>query len=148
MLKFNAVKRYAMIVLLLCALPALAESPLDDAEKRLSEVKVFAFGGIGFAGQTSKGEIDFRLVLSQPSQVALTVLEKLYATGNPQAKTYALFGIRKINSSRFKELLASAKASQEKVEVMRGCIMTDDFPRDLASQIGQGKWDTWFNNRS
>jgi len=96
--------------------------PHAAAIGRLSEVDVFAFGGVGFAGQTSKGEIDFRLVLSQPSPVALSALEKLYATGNPQARSYALFGIRKIKPSRFKELLTSAEASKDKVDVMRDVL--------------------------
>ena len=144
----SVVKRLTGILLLLCAFAVLAEDPHAAAIGRLSEVDVFAFGGVGFAGQTSKGEIDFRLVLSQPSPVALSALEKLYATGNPQARSYALFGIRKIKPSRFKELLTSAEASKDKVDVMRGCIITHELLRDVAKQIDHGVWDAWFALRS
>jgi len=98
------------------------------------------------AGQTSKGEIDFRLILSQPTPVALAALEKLYVSGNPQAKSYALFGMWKKKPGRFKELLVSAEASTAKVDVMRGCIITHESLRDVAVQIDKGDWDVWFKN--
>jgi hypothetical protein len=144
----SVVKRFTGILLLVCAFAALAEDPHTAAIARLSGVDVFAFGGVGIAGQTSKGEIDFRLVLSQPLPVALTAFEKLYATGNPQARSYALFGLRKIKPSRFKELLTSAEASKDKVDVMRGCIITHELLRDVAKQIDSGVWDAWFALRS
>jgi hypothetical protein len=95
------------IPLLLCGIGALAGDSIDSALKRLSNVEIFAFGGVGYAGMTSKGEIDFKLVLSQPQPVALAGFKTLYATGNPQGKSYALSGIKKLNPNRFKDLLAS-----------------------------------------
>jgi hypothetical protein len=72
--------------------------------------------------------------------VALTAFEKLYATGGPQGQSYALSGIKKLNPSRFKELLASAEASTVEVEVMRGCIISHESLRDVAKQIDLGKF--------
>jgi hypothetical protein len=111
--------------------------------KFFSNVGVFAFGGVGYAGQTSEGEIDFRAVISLPSQDALAAFEKIYLTGNPQAKAYALSGIRKINASRFQELFADAEESHDEVEVMRGCVITTESLRDVAKKIDRGEWDPY-----
>jgi hypothetical protein len=108
--------------------------------KRLSAVEKFAFGGVGFAGVASKGEIDFKFVLSQPEPVALTAFEKLYGTGNPQGKSYALAGIKKLNPRRFRDLLTTAGGSTEEVEVMRGCIVSHESLGDTAKQIDHRKF--------
>lgn len=118
----------------------LTDDPVDVAIKRLSAVEKFAFGGVGFAGVTSKGEIDFKFVLSQPEPVALTAFEKLYGIGNPQGKSYALAGIKKLNPSRFRELLATARGSTEQVAVMRGCIVSRESLGDTAKQIDHRKF--------
>jgi hypothetical protein len=70
--------------------------------KRLATVSAFAFGAVGFAGVTSKGEIDFRFILSRSEPIALAAFEKLFVAGNFQAKAYALAGIKKLNSNRSK----------------------------------------------
>src|SRR5258708_2169459 len=80
-----------------------AQETHDVVLERLSKVKYFAFGPSGFAGVRSQGEKDYRLILSRPS--AKTDFEKLYSQGDPQARTYALVGIHKLNSKRFAELL-------------------------------------------
>ncbi|MGD0547073.1 MAG: hypothetical protein ABR991_04520 [Terracidiphilus sp.] len=141
-------KQLAMLVLMLCAFRIHAEDTVVSAIERLLKVDVFAFGGIGIAGQTSKGEIDFRVILSQPAPVALQALEKLYKTGNPQGKAYALFGIRKLNPSRFKEILVSASKSAEKVAVMSGCIVMNESLSDIAKRIDNGKFDLFFEYSS
>jgi hypothetical protein len=126
------------ILFLLCGIAVHADDPVDSAARRLSNVEIFAFGGVGYTGVTSKGEIDFKLVLAQP--VALAAFEKLYATGNPQAKSYALSGIKKLNPSRFKDLLASVGASTDEVVVERGCIVSHESLREVAKQIDRGKF--------
>ncbi|HYL72816.1 MAG TPA: hypothetical protein VEU96_01350 [Bryobacteraceae bacterium] len=107
--------------------------------KRLAIVSTFAFGGVGYAGVTSKGETDFKFVLSQPAPVALAAFEKLYAVGNPQAKSYALAGIKKLNLDRYKELVAIVGAADQ-VEVMRGCIVTRQSLRKVAKEIDGGEF--------
>jgi hypothetical protein len=127
-------------LLLLCGVAAPAEDSVDAAVSRLSTVERFAFGGTGYAGVTSKGELDFKVVLSQPRPAALTAFERLFATGNPQGKSYALSGVKKLNPEKFKELLASASASTEQVEVMRGCIVSHESLREVAKQIDRGEF--------
>lgn len=117
---------------------AFADDSVDAAVERLSQVGTFAIGGIGFAGVISKGEIDFRLVLAQPEPTALNTFEQLFATDNPQAKAYALFGIKLLNPSRFRELMALTATSKEQVSVMSGCVGFRKPLRVLAKQIEQG----------
>src|SRR5690242_11010864 len=103
-------KRVVAFVLL-SAVVALADDSIDSAIKRLANVQRFAFGPVGYAGATSKGETDFRFLVSQPQSTALRAFETLYASGNPQGRMYALSGIKKLNAKRFNELLPSAQAS-------------------------------------
>ena len=128
------------MVLLLCHVGGRAGESFDAAVKRLATVGTFAFGGVGYAGKTSQGEIDFRIVLSQPGPVALAAFEKLYADGNPQAKSYALSGIRTLAPGRFKDLLAAAGASTVEVEGMRGCIVTHEPLGTVAEEIDRGEF--------
>jgi len=71
--------------------------------ERLAKTGVFAFGRVGYAGIISPGEKDYRTVFNRGS--AKTDFEKLYSTGNLQAKCYALAGIHMLNPTRFSELV-------------------------------------------
>lgn len=77
---------WPLIVLVLFSIsPVLADDTVDAAVNRLSTVGRFAFGGVGIAGVTSKGETDFKLVLNQPRPNALNAFERLYTIGNRKA---------------------------------------------------------------
>jgi hypothetical protein len=129
------------ILLVLCSVPlVLADDSVDAAVNRLSTVERFAFGGVGFAGVTSKGETDFKFVLAQSRPTALNAFEKLYAIGNPQGKSYALAGLKKLEPQRFTELVAALGKSPDEVEVMRGCIVSHEPLHEIAKQIGNGKF--------
>lgn len=127
--------------MVLCSVsPTLADHTVDAAVSRLSTVERFAFGGVGFAGVISKGETDFRLVLAQPKAIALSSFERLYTVGNPQGRSYALAGLKKLAPQRFTEFVAALGKSTEEVEVMRGCIVSHEPLQDIAKQIDQGKF--------
>jgi hypothetical protein len=115
-----------------------ADERPEATVKRLAGVGRFAFGGVGFAGVISDGETDLKLVLSQPSPDALASLARLYAHGNPQAKAYALAGIKNLSRPRYRELLAVAKASMDEVLVMRGCVTTREPLWQVAKEIDAG----------
>jgi hypothetical protein len=132
---------WPLILLVLFSIsPVRADDTVGAAVGRLSAVKAFAFGGVGYAGVTSKGEIDFKFLLAQPKPTALNAFERLYAIGNPQGKSYALSGLKKLAPERFAELVATLAKSTEEVEVMRGCIVSHQPLPALAKQIGQGKF--------
>ena len=120
--------------------PVLADDTVDAAVNRLSTIERFAFGGVGYAGVTSKGETDFKFVLALPKPTVLSAFERLYAVGNPQGKSYALSGLKKLAPERFAELVATLAKSTDEVEVMRGCIISHELLPEVAKQIGQGKF--------
>jgi hypothetical protein len=92
-----------VFVVISCA--AQAQDLAASASKRIAGTPYFAFGGVGYAGQTSKGEIDFHVLLAQPTEAALRSFEKLYGTGNAEAKAYALAGIRQLTRISHQQLI-------------------------------------------
>jgi hypothetical protein len=117
---------------------AQAVETRDSVMNRLANVEVFAFGGVGFAGITSPGEKDYRLILADPA--AETAFEKLFAIGNPQAKCYALAGLRQLNPEKFKALSASLRSSKIEVSTMRGCIMRHERMTAVLADIQAGNY--------
>jgi hypothetical protein len=136
----------ALLLAILCGV-AYAQDPLAAAVKSISNAGVFAFGGVGFIGKTSQGELDFRVIESQPSAVALADFEKVYAEGGAASKSYALVAIRQLDRTRSNELLRSLKGSQDKVFIMQGCILQTENLGDIAKAISQGSYDGYWRSR-
>ena len=137
---FRSRKWLLTALMLLSSTATLADDSVSSAIKRLSTVESFAFGGVGYAGVISKGEIDFKFILAQPQSTALDAFETLYRTGNPQSKAYALAGIKQLNPARFREILGSLENSGEEVQVMRGCIVSQESLLAVAKQIDREKF--------
>jgi hypothetical protein len=133
----------AAVFLLSFGTDVRAQKSLPEALQGVAAVKVFAFGGIGYAGTTSEGEADFRVIVAQPPKVALEAFRKLYATNNPQAKAYALAGIRKLDKGAFKELQASWHGSSLTVRTEEGCIVSDASLENIAERLDSGDFDAW-----
>ncbi len=132
-------KRSAAFLLAILCSVGHAQSPLEAAVQSISQTGVFAFGGVGFVGKTSQGEIDFRIIESQPAKAALENFEEIYANGDAAAKSYALVGIRQLDKERFDELFQSLQGSQEKVFTMQGCVMERRNLADIAKSNQCGK---------
>ena len=130
------------VILLVFALQAGAVTGEDAsaAVRRLSTVGMFAFGGVGFAGRTSEGELDFRQVYAQPPEVALAAFEKVYAEGTLPAKAYALVAIRELSPNRFRELLTPLAKSGDKVQTAHGCVISREPVSAVARQIAAGDY--------
>ena len=104
----------------------------------MTKVDTFAFGGIGFALAISKGETDYRIILSSPSAAA--DFERVFALGNPQAKAYALVGLRQTNAKRFTELATSLQASTTAVRFGRGCDIYELPLSEIVKRIRSGMY--------
>lgn len=111
---------------------------LDTAFQRLAKVDQFAFGGIGYTGFTSQGEKDYKTILSRSS--AMDDFERLLAVGNPQAKSYALVGIRLLNPKRYEELSQSLRKSTDKVVMESGCIEWRETLSAVLKRIDAGEY--------
>ena len=114
-----------------------------DEENRLEGAKMFAFGSVGFGGRVSEEEHQFKAILALEPAQAKQKLEKLYSSGNPQAMSYALAGMRKLDRKRYTELLVSARASGLIVTTMRGCIMSQEKLRTVADDLDSGIYNVW-----
>jgi hypothetical protein len=108
----------------------------DPVLARLAKVGRFAFGGAGYAGIISQGERDFRRIQIRSS--AKADFEKLLAVGNPQAKAYALVGLRQLDAKRFKQLSGSLRDSTEEVVTQHGCIVGRESLSGILKNIDVG----------
>jgi len=136
-------KRWIAILLVILAPLVWAAGSVDEATKALSSAGVFAFGGVGFAGKTSQGEIAFKAILAEPPREALADFEKVFASGDASAKSYALVGIRKLDRDRYKQLLRAVEASHDTVLTERGCIVSRETLGVVAGEIDAGHFDAW-----
>ena len=128
-----------LLIPLLLFVPVPQSAHLPDAVvERLAKVGVFALGPVGFAAITSPGETDYRTVFNRSS--ALEDFEKLYSSGNLQAKCYALVGIHKLDPTRFKELVQPLRDSKETLNTMTGCILSREAFGAVIKQIESGRF--------
>ena len=113
----------------------------DKAEvKTLSEIPLFAFGGIGAAGITSNGEIAFHSVFS--SDTAEADFLQVLKTGTPQAQCYALLGLRLKNRAAFDEQVKQFTASKKQVNTCAGCMLGSSPMQSVVANIERGTYDT------
>jgi hypothetical protein len=109
----------------------------------LAEAKIFALGPVGFGGTTSQEERQFKSLFALDRDKAKQELERLYSSGNPQAMSYALVGMRRLDRTRYAELLVAARASDMTVTTMWGCLMESEKLRAVANDLDSGKYDPW-----
>jgi hypothetical protein len=131
-------QRFVFLLLTSASVTVFAQQE-EQALERLENVAVFAFGGVGYAGTTSKGELAFRILMHQAKEVSLTQLSKLYTDGNPQAKAYALAGLHKLDRERFNQFSATLPNSTVKIE--SGCLVSTEPLASIAKEIASGAFD-------
>jgi hypothetical protein len=129
-------RQWIFIIILVIASTVQAGESVDLSLARLAKINIFAFGGTGYAGEISQGEKDFRVVLSNPS--ANDNFEKLYVSGNPQAKCYALVGIRLLNPERFQTLSSQLLSDKTEVITQEGCTVFHESMSSVVKRIGEG----------
>jgi len=141
--KGNAMKRWTAVFLVWVSVIAFSQDSISVALQRLATIDVFAFGPVGFGATTSEGEIYFKAIMSLPPAKAINLLEKLYVEGNPQSKSYALAGLRKLKRGRFEQLRISLRDSDVRVEMLSGCIGSEQSLSEVANDLESGKYDAW-----
>ena len=132
----------ALMLISLC-FAARAQDAATALVAHLTSTPFFAFGGVGYAGVVSQGEIDFHLLMSQPRPVAQESFGTIYATGNAESKAYALAGIRELDPQEFERLFALLSHSNEKISTMVGCLVEKRSLIDVAGELKAGKYDYW-----
>jgi hypothetical protein len=129
----------ALLPMIATACCLLAADKPSDAAASLAKVKSFSFGGIGAAGIPSQSEAHFRTVLDH--HTALAEFRGVLANGTPEAKLYALCGIRILDPSSFNEAAEPLKKSNPTVETIGGCIIWRAPFKQLLDRIKAGEYD-------
>jgi hypothetical protein len=131
------------VVALSCAqsAPTTSSSPSKTLLYNLVDARIFALGPVGYAAKDPEELLRFRAIMALKPDQAKQELEKLNSSGNPQAMSYALVGMRRLDPKRYAELLASARASNVMVRTMWGCIISDEKLRAIADELDSGKYD-------
>lgn len=127
------------LIAILILLSGIALGGESSAVKELEKTRFFAFGGIGFAGATSDGEIAFHTILNSDSAEADFL--RLLNTGNPQAKCYALLGLRLKNRPVFNDQARPFTTSRQEVQTCSGCIIMKPHMSSVLARIQRGDYD-------
>ncbi len=137
----NSRRSFVITILLLICLPPMgwAEDATSKAFDRLLKAPLFAFGGIGVAGTISPDEVDFRTILASPNAEA--DFTRLLKSGRPEAKCYALVGLRQKNRAAYEAQIKPFTTSKQEVQTCGGCIMMKLPMASVAANIGRGNYD-------
>lgn len=117
----------------------------DPDVQRLVKVGMFAFGGVGFGGQTSDGEAAFGAVVRKKE--AIRYIMAVFEYGSAHAQCYALVALRESSPELFRESMARMRKNPPKeIAVMSGCIMSHVSPKELFDAIEAGHYSDWFKH--
>lgn len=136
-------KVHSLVLLAALCTPVIAQSARPTVPLTLETASMFTLGPVGWVGRVSHEEDQFRAILALEPVQAKQKLEKLYSSGNPQAMSYALAGMRKLDRKRYSELLVSARTSELIVKTMRGCMISEEKLRTVADDLDSGIYDVW-----
>jgi hypothetical protein len=112
----------------------------------LPRVRSFAFGGVGFAGIPSEGELAFRAVLAGTNP--LPYFKAIFTNGTVEAKLYALCAIRLLSPHEFDKYASAILSSNAVVRTMSGCIGLEEPVADVLGRIKRGSYDRYFGRPS
>lgn len=117
----------------------LALRAWGGAMEELAAVDHFAFGGVGFAGTTSKGEIAFRKVMGD--RAAREELLKTLEKGSAAAQCYALAGLHAVDRASFDEKVKRFEKDSREVTTIGGCIIGKEPMSSVVANISRGQFD-------
>lgn len=134
-----------LMILIPCIATLMTGNVLADGVESLAKVKSFAFGGVGYAGTISQGESLFRSVLA--GHDALAQFRKILSKGTPEAKLYALCGIRALDRDSFASAAAALRAEDPKVETVAGCMISKQSAAGVIKNISSGVYDRYWSKK-
>lgn len=125
--------------------PSSGPQAVRQAYKQLLSAKVFAFGGVGFAGTISEPEKAFHIVAADTN--ALEHFSGLLRDGSGAAQLYGLCGIRGLAPKTFDNKAKPIIAANPKVNTMAGCLMAEEAASDVVARIALGRYDPYISRR-
>ncbi len=144
----NSIVPWLVLGWALCGSAATAPGPANvkptpeevrKASESLVVTRLFAFGGVGEAGTVSPGEKAFRTVVA--SAKAVSLFRTTLARGTPEAKLYALCGLRRLDPRSFKAASKDLVTANPKVTTMTGCIVWHEQAATLVKKLAEGRYD-------
>ena len=119
--------------------PDTTYTPQQAYEKLLS-VHQFNFGGVGFSGATSEGELAYRSIAASTN--ALALYSAALTNANTDAgKLYALCGIQMLAPETFDAQAKLLRTSKAKITMMSGCIAYEVYVTNIVAAIARGHHD-------
>jgi len=117
---------------------------VEQAYQQLLSTKVFALGGVGFAGTISEGEKAFQLVAASTN--GLSLFKAAIKHGTPEAQMYGLLGIRKLSRENVDVYVKSLQSANPTITTMSGCLMAEERASNVVARIVTGKYDRRISN--
>lgn len=118
----------------------------------LRRIKLFAIGGIGYGGETSKGELALDVLIEEKE--SLEAFKQLIQNGTTEGAMYGLFGLRMLRCDCFDKEFTSLKSihfsetNSERFTHQAGCIlMPADNPKDKSLILDEIMKD-WFGKHA
>lgn len=118
------------------------DAPGKKAYDALTQMSVFAMGGVGFAGTRSSGESALRVLLKEKG--ASAACQKLLQSGTPEGKLYGLLGLSVVSPGQFASQVKPYLASKTPVQTMSGCIVMKQQLGEIAQRIKKGDYQVFF----
>lgn len=131
----------------------LGRPTVEMAMSYLSSANLFAPGGWGYYSISPNEVLAVLFIAMQTNAVEL--FSNIVTHGRPEAKLYALCGIRKVSPGEFDVLASSAATSAgwsglsmmkeiHAVRTARGCVSRLDSPSRIIEAIRGGEYDGYF----
>ena len=116
----------------------------EQAYWRLLTVEEFCFGGAGFGAVTTEGEIAYRSIAGSTN--VLVLFSAALTNGTPEAKMYALCGIRQIAPSKFELHARPLWLSNPKVKVVFTCDFFEENATNVIAWIRSGRYERYLKS--
>ena len=122
---------------------SVGTSSENSAARDLVAAKCLAFGAVGVAGLMPEGERNLRAILEQPD--ALPQLHAALAHATSAGKLYILVGLRQCDRVAYHKVFQSMACANGDVEIVRGCMISQEPFRQVLSQIQDGRSDDYLS---
>src|SRR5262249_42320651 len=119
----------------------IAPKDPQQAYQQLLSIKSFAFGGVGYAGTTSQGELCFRALASSTN--ALQMFRAALTKGTTAGQLYALCGLRRLAPKDFDTAASPIIAANKTVTEWQGCLVCGQQASNIVARIKSGSYDSY-----
>lgn len=114
------------------------------AAEEKSPVRIFAFGGVGFAGITNEGE--YRFSEAVRSEHPKDAFHEWYKKGNNEEKAYCMVGFYYFDREHYYELKKQYQGKGVSIHTMSGCLAETITLDRLITQIEMEQFKLYLDN--